>query len=130
MLANQGKASDVTMLLAPVEAADTTAATGVWTDTRHCVGDLVLIVNVGVVTAGSIVPSLRTASDGSGTGDSLMVPNGDEGVFTAVTTSNDPLIQKRTYDSRSSLGWVQFVGTITTGPAVVSSTLLAHPKYM
>ena len=130
MLSSQGKACGVYQLLAPIDAADTAAATGVWIDVSGCVGDLVLIVNVGVVTAGSIVPSLHTASDVGGTGDTLMVPNGDEGVCTTVTTSNDPMIIKRTYDSRSCLGWVAFVGTVTTGPVCVSATLQAHPKYI
>jgi hypothetical protein len=128
MLFSEGKTSDVFCLLPTVIASDTAAATGEWVNIGNPIGDLDVIVNIGVVTAGSIVPSIRTASDDMGTGDTLMVP--DEGNFTAVTPSSEPRIQKMIYDARSSLGFIKFVGTITTGPAAVSCALQSHPRYV
>lgn len=127
MLANQGQAAAVVSLLAPGEKADTAAATSAWVDVRAYEGDLVIVLQVGTVTAGSLTPTIQDATDGSGTGAAGVTPT--EGAFTAVTTSNDPLTQKRTIPAGSVRGWIQLVGTIATGPANAGAALLAHPKY-
>lgn len=128
MLANQGQAAETTELLAPLSAAATANATSSWVDARKYEGDLVFVVQTGVVTAGQIVWTIEHASDGSGTGAAGITPT--EGAFTTVTTANDPLTQKRTVPATSIAGWVRVVGTITTGPALVSASLSATPKYV
>lgn len=128
MLGNQGKACTVTQLLAPVSATDTATGTGSWINVKHFAGDLCIICSVGVVTAGTITPTIRTATDDAGAGDSLLTLN--EGAFTAVTTANDPKIERRTVDARATLGYIKFVGTIATGPAMVSAELHAQPRYL
>jgi hypothetical protein len=127
MLGNEGQAAAITSLLAPVSAANTAAATSGWIDARAYEGDLVFSVQTGVVTAGQIVWTVEHASDGSGTGAAAITPN--EGAFTVVTTSNDPLTEKRTVSANAIAGWVRVVGTITTGPAIVAASLLSRPKY-
>lgn len=127
MLANQGQAAEVTQVLVPGAKAATVNATSSWIDVRKHEGDLVIVSQVGTVTGGSITPTIEHASDGSGTGAAAITPA--EGAFTAVTTSNDPLTEKRTIPAGAVQGWIRYVGTIVTGPADVAVVLLAHPKY-
>jgi len=126
MLANQGQAAEPVQMLAPLSAAATANATSAWIDVRKYEGDLVIISNIGIIT-GTITPTIEDATDGSGTGAAAVTPN--EGAFTQVTTSNDPLQEKRTIGAGSVRGWIRYVGTIVTGPALVGVTLLSHPKY-
>jgi hypothetical protein len=127
MLGNQGQACEVVGVLAPVDAANTAAATSGWVDCRKYEGDLVFTVMTGVVDAGSVTWTFEHATDGSGTGAEAIVPT--EGALTAVTTSNDPLTQKRTIPASAVHGWVRAIGTIVTGGALVAVSMLAHPKY-
>ena len=126
MLANQGQAAEAVQMLAPISAAATVNATSAWIDVRKYEGDLVIVSNIGIIT-GTITPTIEDATDGSGTGAATVTPA--EGAFTQVTTSNDPLQEKRTIPAGSVRGWIRYVGTIVTGPALVGVTLLAHPKY-
>lgn len=126
MLGNEGQAAQVTQLLVPGAKANTAGATSSWIDVRGYEGDLVFVSQVGTVTAGSLTPTIEDATDGSGTGGAGVTPN--EGAFTAVTTSNDPLTEKRTINASAVRGWVRYVGTIVTGPADAAVTLMARPK--
>jgi hypothetical protein len=126
MLGNEGQAATQTALVAPVSAANTAAATSAWIDVRGFEGDLVFACNSGLLTAGTLDWTIEDATDGSGTGAAGVTPN--EGAFTQVTTSNDPLAQKRTINASAVRGWVRAVGTIVTGPALVAASLLARPK--
>lgn len=126
MLANEAQAATVTQVLTPGAKANTAAATSSWIDVRAYEGDLMITSQVGTVTAGSITPTIEDATDGSGTGAAAVTPN--EGAFTAVTTSNDPLTEKRTINAGAVRGWIRYVGTIATGPADVAVTLHSRPK--
>lgn len=127
MLANQGQAALAVEVLAPGAKANTAAATSAWIDVRKYEGDLVIVSQVGTVTAGTVTPTIEDATDGSGTGGAGITPN--EGAFTVVTTSNDPLTEKRTINASAVRGWIRYVGTIATGPADAGVVLLSHPKY-
>lgn len=127
MLGNEGQAASVVQMLTPGAKANTAAATSSWIDVRGYEGDLVIVSQVGTVSAGSITPTIEHASDGSGTGAAAITPN--EGAFTAVTTANDPLTEKRTINAGAVNGWIRFVGTIVTGGVDLSVALLARPKY-
>lgn len=127
MLANQGQAASLVTLLNAVSAANTAAATSAWIDARAYEGDLVFVLDTGIVSAGNIVWTVEDATDGAGAGAATIAFN--EGAATTVTTANDPLAQKRTVNAGACRGWVRCVGTITTGPVLVSVTMLAHPKY-
>ena len=117
MLGNEAQAATVAKLLDPVSAANTAAATSGWIDVRQAEGDIMITLQVGALT-GSIAWAVQTATDGSGTGSAVMTPN--EGVF-AAGAANTP--QKRTVSANAVLGWIRVVGTIVTGPALVSGTV-------
>ena len=122
MLGNEGQAATSKILLNPVSAANTAAATSGWVDVREAEGDVVFISQVGALT-GSIAWTIEHASDGSGTGAAAITPN--EGAYAAGATNQ---VQKRTVNSSAVAGWVRCVGTIVTGPALVGASLLYRPK--
>lgn len=124
MLNNEGQAATATALLPPIDAANTAAATGGWVAVSDYEGDLVITQSVGVVTAGSITGKVQQATDSGGTGAADV----SGAAFTAVTTANDPLLQKLTIPANSIGPYIRYVGTIVTGPAAVSASLLARSK--
>lgn len=126
MLGNEAQACTVTQVLVCGAKANTAAATSSWIDVRGYEGDLMITSQVGAVTAGSVTPTIEDATDGSGTGAATITPN--EGAFTVVTTSNDPLTEKRTINASAVRGWIRYVGTIATGPADAAVTLHSRPK--
>lgn len=113
--------------LAPNAAANTAAASGAWIDVRQVIGDIRVIVDVGVVTAGTITPTIEDADDITGSNNAAVTPL--DGAFTAVTTSNDPLRQVKHVSANAIRGFVRFVGTVVTGPAQVSATIEGRLKY-
>ncbi len=123
MLANQGQAASSVVLLNPISAGNTAAATSAWVDARAYEGDLVFIVQTGALT-GSLTWTVEHASDGTGTGAAAITPN--EGAFTAGAANQT---QKRTVSASAIAGWVRVVGTIVTGPVLVAASLTSHPKY-
>lgn len=123
MLANQAQAATAKLLLSPVSAANTAAATSSWVDVRDAEGDLLITVQNGALT-GSCTWTIEHASDGSGTGGAAITAN--EGAF-ATTTANS--IQKRTVNAGAVAGWIRVVGTIVTGPTLVAASVKYHPKY-
>jgi hypothetical protein len=130
MLNSQASASTSTALLHSVDAANTAAATsgtGMWLDVRPYDGEIEVIQNVGVVTAGSITGKLQSATDANGTGAADISGY----TFTAVTTSNDPLTQKIVVDPKAVPGgFLGYVGTIATGPAAVCVVASGKKKYV
>jgi len=123
MLANQGQAASAVKLLDPVSAANTAAATSAWIDVRTAEGDVVFTNQLGAVT-GSITWTIEDATDGSGTGAAGFTPN--EGAYSAGAANQ---IQKRTVSASAVRGFVRCVGTIVTGPSLVSVSIMYHPKY-
>ena len=112
------KASAV-VLKAPADHADTAAATGSWVDVRSYEGEIAFIQQTGVVTAGTVAGVIQHADDGSGTNAETLVS------FTSVGTSTDLDVQKQSVPARATRGYVRYVGTITTGPAIVGVSMLA-----
>lgn len=123
MLNNEAQAASTRLLLSPVSAANTAAATSGWVDARHCHGDIMFVNQVGALT-GSITWTIEHATDGGGTGAVAITPN--EGAYAAGAANQ---IQKRTIGANACLGWVRCVGTIVTGPALVSASISFRPKY-
>ena len=117
------QAATTTLLLNPVSAANTAAATSGWVDVRAAEGDLVFTVQTGAVT-GSITWTVEHASDGSGTGAAAITPN--EGAFAAGAANQ---AQQRTVSASAVAGWVRCVGTIVTGPSLVAANVKYHAKY-
>jgi len=122
MLGANAQAATVKVLLSPVSAANTAAATSSWISTANAVGSIMFTVAAGALT-GSIVWTIETATDNSGTGGAAVTPA--EGAFDAVTANT---VQKRTIDANSSKGYVRCVGTIVTGPVLVSAQIHYREK--
>ncbi len=123
MLNNEAQVATSKLLLNPVSAANTAAATSSWVDARDAEGDIMFINQVGALT-GSITWTIEHASDSGGTGAAAIVPN--EGAYAAGAANQ---IQKRTVSANAILGWVRCVGTIVTGPALVGASISYRPKY-
>lgn len=116
MLLSQASAATSTSLLDAISAANTAAATsgaGKWLDVRPYTGEILVTVNVGAVT-GTIACKLQTASDVNGTSAADLTG----GAF-AATVANSCV--KLAVDPRAVTGgFLGFVGTIATGPSLVS----------
>lgn len=122
MLDGEAQAAGGSILLSPVSAANSAAATSGWVDVRAREGDLMVVAMIGALT-GSLTWAIEDASDGSGTGAAALTPN--EGAFAAGAANQ---VQKRTVNARATRGWVRIVGTIVTGPALVAAAVFGRPK--
>lgn len=107
------------VILSPADHANTAAATSGWVDVRSYEGELAFIQQTGVVTAGTIAGLIQHADDNSGTNAETLVS------FTSVGTSTDLDVQKQTAPARATRGFVKYIGTIGTGPAIAGVTMLA-----
>lgn len=125
MLLNQASAATAASLIDAVSAANTAAATsgsGKWLDVRAYDGEILVIQQIGAVT-GSITGKLQSASDANGTGAADI----SGATFTAVSSANNT--QSIAVDPKKVVGgFLGYVGTIATGPALVSVTAAAKKK--
>jgi hypothetical protein len=119
LLLNQASAASGASLIDAVSAANTAAATsgsGKWLDVRPYDGEMLVIQQVGAVT-GSITGKCQSASDANGTGAADITG----ATFTIVSSSNNT--QSIAVDPRKVVGgFLGYVGTIATGPSLVSVT--------
>lgn len=119
MLLSQAGAATMTSLLDAVSAANTAAATsgsGKWLDVRPYDGEILVIQQVGAVT-GSITGKLQSASDANGTGAADIAG----ATFAIVSAANNT--QSIAVDPKKVVGgFLGYVGTIVTGPVLVSIT--------
>lgn len=116
MLLSQASAATSTSLLDAVSAANTAAATsgsGKWLDVRIYDGEFLVTQNLGAVT-GTIAGKLQSASDANGTG-AADITGATFGTNTANSTSSIALDPKKVTG-----GFLGYVGTIATGPSLVS----------
>lgn len=116
MLLNQASAATATSLLDAVSAAATANATsgsGKWLDVRAYDGEILVTQQLGAVT-GSIAGKLQSASDANGTG-AADISGYTFGTNTANSTSTIAVDPKKVPG-----GFLGYVGTIVTGPALVS----------
>lgn len=113
-------------MLDAVSAANTAAATsgaGFWIDTQDLEGAIAVTVNVGAIT-GSITGKLQTATDANGTGAADLAG----ATFTAISSASkvQTITILKTQMTNRYLG---FVGTVVTGPALVSVIAVGCKKY-
>ena len=109
-----------------VSAANTAAATSAYVQVTNYEGDVAIMINTGIIT-GTITYTFSTATDSGGTGAAAVVPYG--GALTQVTTSNDDTVAYiAVFDSRALKGFLQVIGTIVTGPALISYSLIGRHK--
>lgn len=127
MLLNQASAATMTSLIDALSAAATANATsgsGKWLDVRPYDGELLIVQQIGAVT-GSITGKLQSATDANGTGAADITG----AVFTLVNSANNT--QTLALDPKKVVGgFLGYVGTIVTGPALVSVTAGGKKKYV
>jgi hypothetical protein len=116
MLNSQASAATMSSLLDAVSAANTAAATsgsGKWLDVRPYDGEIMVVLQLGAVT-GTIAGKLQSATDANGTGAADIT-----GATFGTTGANSTT--KIVVDPRAVVGgFLGFVGTIVTGPSLVS----------
>lgn len=116
MLLNQASAATATSLLDAISAANTAAATSgaaKWLDVRVYDGEILVVQQLGAVT-GTIAGKLQSASDANGTG-AADITGYTFGTNTANSTSTIAVDPKKVVG-----GFLGYVGTIATGPSLVS----------
>lgn len=124
MLGNEGQVAAAALLLSPISAANTAAATSGWVDVRNIEGDVQIIAQTGALT-GSLVWTVEDATDGAGSGGAGAGSLLNEGAFSAVVANQT---QKRTLKAHSTRGFIRLVGTIVTGPVLVAASYQGRPK--
>ncbi|HMU54849.1 MAG TPA: hypothetical protein PKA61_07575 [Nitrospira sp.] len=116
MLNSQASAATMTSLIDAVSAANTAAATsgsGKWLDVRPYDGEIMVVLQLGAVT-GTIAGKLQSATDANGTGAADI-----SGATFGTTGANSTT--KIVVDPKAVVGgFLGFVGTIVTGPSLVS----------
>jgi len=116
MLLSQGSAATSTSLLRTASCANTAAATsgaGLWLDVRPYDGEVMVVFDLGAVT-GTISGKLQSATDANGTGGAD-IPGATFGTTAANSTTKIVIDPKMVPG-----GFVGFLGTIGTGPSLVS----------
>jgi hypothetical protein len=116
MLNSQASAATSTSLLDAVSAANTAAATSgsaKWLDVRPYDGEIMVTLNLGAVT-GTIAGKLQSATDANGTGAADIT--GATFGTTAANSTTKIVVDPKAVPG----GFLGFVGTIVTGPSLVS----------
>jgi len=116
MLNSQASAATSTSLLDALSAAATANATSgaaKWLDVRPYDGEIMVTLNLGAVT-GTIAGKLQSATDANGTGPA------DIAGYTFGTTGANSTTKIVVDPKAVPGGFLGFVGTIVTGPALVS----------
>jgi hypothetical protein len=124
MLLNQASAATVASVLDAVSAANTAAATSgsaKWLDVRPYDGELLAIQQLGAVT-GTIAGKLQSASDANGTGAA------DITGYTFPTNTANSTSSIAVDPKKVTGGFIGYVGTIATGPSLVSVTVNGKKK--
>jgi hypothetical protein len=126
MLANQASALSVVTLLNSVSCANTAAATSAYVAIgADADGDVLVVINVGTIT-GTIDFTFSTATDSGGTGAATIVPAA--GALAQITTSNDNACYLARFPKAKTKGFLQVIGTIGTGPALLGYAMLKRNK--
>lgn len=112
-------AGSVQALLAPASQASTVTGSAVNIKAQDWNGQIEITQNVGAVT-GSITGKIQDSADGSiGWADIAGA------TFTAATGAG---VQRIVLNAEATAGYIRYVGTIVTGPAVVGVTASGVPK--
>lgn len=126
-LANQMGALTALKILNAKDCADTAAASSAKVAVAGYEGQVAIVISTGILDGGSITYTFKTDSDGAGTGEATIVPVG--GALDALTTSTDDgNPQIAVFDVSQLKGYIQVIGTVVTGGALVSYTLIGRKK--
>ena len=122
MISNDARGDSDVLMLTPKSAADTSAATTAWFPTKAYKGNIAVTVAVGALT-GNITGKLRSATSDAGANAADIAG----ATFTPVSVADKV---QTVYIPATAGQFIQYVGTIVTGPAIVSVTMRAHPGYV
>ena len=111
------KAQASQVVIIPASNADTAACTSAWIDVSAYKGDLVFTHVIGAVT-GSITSKLRSATSSGGAGAADITG----ATFTACT---DTTHVQSVVIPATTAKYIQYVGTVVTGPIVMGVILTA-----
>lgn len=125
MLNHALESAVVTKIAASVSAANTAAAS-FWTQVPACEGVVLLVLSVGVIT-GTLDFTFTTNTAGSDSGATSVTPIG--GAIAQVTTSNDDAVYVAAFPATALRGYVKVIGTVGTGPALISYSMITQNKY-
>lgn len=112
-----------TTVLTCVSAAATANATSASVDISAYEGELYFIEEVGIIT-GTLAGKIVTSAN------SNLTSSSDVGTFTARTTANDTAASTLRVNCSALKQYVGYVGTIGTGPALISVTVTGSLKYV
>lgn len=116
-----------TIILNPVSAANTAAATSGWVAVpASWEGDVQFVLQTGAVT-GSMASILQTATSSGGANAATVTFPDETAAFTDVTGANT--VEQKTIPRKSLGSHVKFVGTVTTGPILLAVSMHGVPKY-
>lgn len=114
-----------TKIAASVSAANTAAAS-FWTAVPVSEGTVLLVLSVGIIT-GTLDFTFTTNTSASDTGATSITPI--NGAIAQITTSNDDAVYVAQFPATQLRGYVKVIGTVGTGPALISYTMVTTPKY-
>jgi hypothetical protein len=89
-------------------------------------GIILMIEDIGGFSTGSFTGCLYTATAADGTGATAMVET--DGTTTSEHFTTSGHCHKKLFDARQCLGYLGYLGTITTGPISMSVTALYRAK--
>lgn len=115
-----------TKVFAAVSAANTAAASSGWIDVRGYEGDIAFEISQGIIT-GTLDWTFEDSPNSGGTSNAAIVPIG--GNLAQITTSNDDAHYTAVFPATQPRGWMKIIGTIVTGPALISVTIIGRKKY-
>lgn len=112
----------VNLLTAAGALANTAAATGGWVQVKGYAGFMIVVQAVGTISTGTLIGTIESATDGSGTGAATVA------TFATVTTSNDaPNVQRLVLPATVG-NYIRYVGTLSAGTGDIAVTMLASPE--
>ena len=117
-------ATEAVALLAAIDATATVNATGTPVDVTAYEGPMIVVQNVGIVDDGSITGKIQTGTLENGTDMADLTG----AAFVAVTPANDPNTQRIVIQANACKKYIRYVGTIVTGGALVSASIVATKK--
>lgn len=126
MLNHVLESANVQKILASLSAA-ATANASVWSPAiAPSEGIVLAVLSVGIIT-GTLDFTFTTNTSASDSGATAITPIG--GAIAQITTSNDDAVYVAAFPATQLRGFLKVIGTIVTGPALVSYSLITIPKY-
>jgi hypothetical protein len=108
----------VNLVTAEGEIANTAAATSAWTLLEKYAGYVVILQDVGTISAGTLIGTVESATDDQGAGSATVA------TFTTVTTSDDAPNNQKVVLPATIGKYIRYVGTLSAGTGDLAVTLL------